>query len=160
AKYRELLRSKPKDHRIWYSLGSAYQAKHDLKHAADAYKTAVDLNPAGSDYKKVLSDVQDAWRFQLIQEADSKRKIANSVGKNEFSGEIKCYQEALKIKPESGLAKTIWFRLGRAYQADGKRMDARKAFEHAIYLDPMNSSFRKVLEEVGGPTAPEEIPPE
>jgi tetratricopeptide (TPR) repeat protein len=113
------LKANPEADSAWHTLGDAYTASHDSVKAADAYKHAVDLNPA------------DAEHLQAYAEA--------LFAAERFDDAAKVYQQLARDNADDGnAAAAALLRLGQIYRRQAKYDQARSSLEKAIALAPEN----------------------
>jgi len=104
----------------YVQMGHLFKAKGDFKHAAFWYRKASNHKPRSTTYHIFLGS--NAFQRGLLKQAEIhyRRALKCSgdcldeayfnlggilLGKRNYSGAIKCYQEALKIDPKYKIAK-------------------------------------------------------
>ncbi len=106
------LQQDPKDARAWYDLADIYDQNNVFDKAADAYRKAAELKPAGYTY----------LRLGMCYDALNKPREA-----------VAAYQRAVKLMPFYAVA---FNNLGVAYGKAGENGNAIASFKKAAKLDP------------------------
>jgi protein O-GlcNAc transferase len=128
AKYQEALQKNNSSDSVWYSMGTAYQAKGDIDNAIKSYEKAVSLNAKEPSYKKVLKDARAAKAAPLVDEAIKKQTAKEGA---DLPGAIAAYEAALRIDQD---ANTM-LNLGTAYQANKMLPKALDSYLRALQVD-------------------------
>jgi tetratricopeptide (TPR) repeat protein len=128
AKYQEALKTNAQSDSVWYSMGTAYQAKNDFDKAMEAYQKAVSLNPKEPSYKKVLNDLKAAKAAPLADSAIKKQTATPP----DLVGAIADYEASLRIYDDPSTR----LNLGTAYQANNQLAKAEVDYLRALQLDP------------------------
>jgi tetratricopeptide (TPR) repeat protein len=127
AKYEEALKSSPNVDSVWYSYGTAKQAKGDVQGAIEAYNKAIALNPKEATYKQTLKQAKQFLADPLVAQAYDKQ-----TKENDIPGAIKLYMDALKLDESA----TTYGALGTAYQANKNYPQALNSYLKAVGVDP------------------------
>ena len=144
--------NKPRPH---YNLGHAYQKLGNIDEAAFRYHKVIDLDPnhawARNNLGEILLDrgeIETAIvEFKKVTALDPRLAEGHS---NLASGYVLIgltdkaiteYEAALKLKKDSRIA----YNLGLAYQHTGRIQKARRAFEHALEINPDFGLAQKAL---------------
>jgi tetratricopeptide (TPR) repeat protein len=156
-----------------YELGQLYHAESDWSKAEWYYNTAIGFNPAYRDAQAALVKLQfdkgDKSRGEwlansyMTQVASAPEQLLalgvafEKQGLNDYA--LKCYQEALKIAPDSYAVNR---QLGYYYLARNKKDFAKEYFIRSFQL---NANQPDVAEELGRlgvavriPQTPESLP--
>ena len=128
AKYQEALKGNEKSDQIWYSFGTAKQAKGDLQGAVECYQKAIVLNPKEATYKQTMKDAKAALVAPILDAAFNKQTKENNI-----VGAIADYLSALKVGGDDAY---VFMNLGTAYQANKAYTDAMRSYMKAVSLDP------------------------
>ncbi len=121
----------------WYTLGRHMQRSGRLDEAANAYRRALEIDPAYMEAKNGLAAV--------------------TAGKGDIDQAIAILEELSDSRP--GQAHVL-ANLGYARALKGQYRDARIALEQAVALDPENASIRAKLDAVLATLgeAPDKVP--
>ena len=140
----------------WNSLGQALQGKHDLEPAVDAYKKAVDLQPANDQFRVAyaasLTETRQADRAiaelrQILAHAPKDEFALVSLGyaqlkKGSFDEAAREFRTVLAANPNSVAAH---YDLGIALKMKDQIEAAQKEFAEVIRLDPEMPEARYTL---------------
>jgi tetratricopeptide (TPR) repeat protein len=110
--YRRATTLEPTDVQAWSGLGSAYQAGHDYRSAAEAFSEAVRIAP----------DLADAW-YNL-------GGAYYSCG--EYEKAVDAFRAAIRLRPQDSGA---WYYLGATYVAKGDRKNTLAVSQQLRRLD-------------------------
>jgi hypothetical protein len=120
--WRDTARKSPESHRAHNNLGFIYARQGRLEESADAFLTALDINPAYFNARMNLGLSYAAMR--------------------RWDEAIAAYQKALRMKPDhDGLQN----RLGIAYAEKGQFPQAMAAFQKALEINPRAVEARSNL---------------
>jgi len=155
----EELRARPGDPASWLEYGETLHAHGLVSAAAECYRTALELLPAG-DVTRLTARYLLAHAVRGSDPAEAARLLAAAVSEHPgyppsliFLGELReelgdrgdaatAYRDALDIDPGSALAL---FRLGSLQLADGDPRRAISRLESALALAPDASAVRAAL---------------
>jgi tetratricopeptide (TPR) repeat protein len=119
------------DASIWYSLGTAYQAKNDIDQALESYLKASALNPKENAYKQLIKQMRQTKAAPLLEAAYQKQTTKDGSGNYDLNGAITSYEEALKIDDDAGTR----LNLGTAYQGNKNVAKAVEQYKRALVID-------------------------
>ena len=132
---------------LWNLIGILQQRKGDLKAARDAYRQAVQLKPAGNEYRNnlglMLVDLgmaqQGLAQFQQILKQDPSNRMAQiNIGythlqTGDYDAALAHFQRLVVQYPDQAV---IHYNLGLALKQKDQLEAAKKAFREALRLDP------------------------
>ena len=107
------------------NLGAVSFVLQDIKGAEQAYRRAVELNPAFADALINLGTIYH----------ERGRRADREAGRLLLEQSVSYYERALQQLPNHADA---WANMGLAYADMGNRQQAREAYERALFLNPRN----------------------
>ena len=107
------------------NLGAVSFVLQDIKGAEQAYRRAVELNPAFADALINLGTIYH----------ERGRRADREAGRLLLEQSVSYYERALQQLPNHADA---WANMGLAYADMGNSQQAREAYERALFLNPRN----------------------
>lgn len=132
AKYGEALKLSPNSDSIWYSKGTAHQAKNELQEALNCYQKAAALNAKEPTYKQLIKQVRQLLAAPYLESAYKKQTTKDAGGNLDTNGAIADYEAALKLDDDP----TTRLNIGTAYQGMNNLPKALENYKKAVQLDP------------------------
>ena len=138
--YVKALEINPKDSKLHYNIGTAFQAKGDLEHAEKAYNKSLELEPQNDKAKQALELLTKQVTQKKVQELSNRAiELQNS---SNYQEAITTYLAALSIDPHD---PSIYYNLGTAYQASNDLNNAQVNYKKALDIDKNNLTYQNAL---------------
>ncbi len=138
--YVKALEINPKDSKLHYNIGTAFQAKGDFEHAEKAYNKSLELEPQNDKARQALELLTKQVTQKKVQELSSRAiELQNS---SNYQEAITTYLAALSIDPHD---PSIYYNLGTAYQASNDLNNAQVNYKKALDIDKNNPTYQNVL---------------
>ena len=142
-KYIKALEVTPKDPKLHYNIGTAFQAKEDFEHAGKAYKKSLELEPNNAKARIAIESLTNQIQNKKVKELSSRAIELQSSGN--YQEAITTYLAAISLTPND---TALYYNLGTAYQANGDLPNAEKQYEKAIELDKNNEVYLNALKSI------------
>lgn len=149
----------PQNPAIAAEIGGAYAAQNDLLNAEIAFARAVELAPGDAQFWLLLARFYVDNEFKVaelglpaarqaagLDETSALAADAHGyalVVTGDFVNGQKALERALALDPN---LPSAYYHLGRLYQIQTKREEARAALNHALALDPQGPVGRQALQ--------------
>ena len=140
AKLKSAVRLRPDSAEAQSSLGQALEKQGDEKGAADAYRRALELNPADASAKQGLERLTSGGTGP----DDPKRmaELETYVREGRFAEVEPLLSEYVRQRPKSSWG---WYALGYALGAQQKLSESIRALAKSLELDVRNAEAHKML---------------
>jgi protein O-mannosyl-transferase len=119
---------------IYLNIGYCYYTLDDLENAELYWTTAQKIKPA---HEKILEYMRLLSNKYLL--------MANETGLSNVPLAIEYYKKSIQFNPENADA---WYNLGGAYYTKGNFIEAKKAFEKTLAIDPQHPQARQGLDAI------------
>lgn len=140
AEYVKAIEIAPRDPKLHYNIGTAFQAAGDFEHAEKAYKKALEFDQDNEKARIALESLKKESELKKIQDLTAKAVELQKVGN--YQEAITTYLAALSIKQDDA---RLHYNVGTAYQASGNIENAIKEYEKASELDKENPSYKDAI---------------
>ncbi len=134
--YIKALEITPKDSKLHYNIGTAFQAKGDYEYAGKAYKKTLALDPNYEKAKTAIEILTKQSNDKKVKELTDRALELQNAGN--YQEAVTSYLAALSVTPDD---PSLHYNLGTAYQASGDFSNAQKEYEKASALDKTNQAY-------------------
>lgn len=143
TQYIKALEITPKDPKLHYNIGTAFQAKGDFEHADKAYKKTLSLDPNYEKAKIAIDVLTKQSNDKKVKELTDRALELQTAGNNQEA--VTSYLAALSINPND---PSLYYNLGTAYQALSDFNNAQKEYEKAVELDKANQTYANAIKAI------------
>lgn len=127
------------NHLAWYGLGAAYAQRQEWKAAADAFSTAVQIEPEQAMYQMWLGIAQYEKSVVEAREDLARKENKKPEDVKPDLGSINFEQPAQHLQKAVELNKDMWrahYYLGKIYREQDKPKEAATEFSAALVSNP------------------------
>ncbi|KAJ1309872.1 hypothetical protein OPQ81_006636 [Rhizoctonia solani] len=161
SSFQSALRVDRRHYNAWYGLGTVYQKTSKLRHAEYHFERAAEINPCNAVLQCCLGIVIEkrGEREVALRRYDHACRISPENSLVRFNRArllmvLERYEEAIedlvRLKDIVSDEANVWFILGKAYWATGRRTQATQHLTVAQELDPKLVGAVRELMERGG----------
>lgn len=141
--YVKAIEVNPKDPKLHYNIGTAFQAKGDFEHADKAYKKVLELDPDNEKTKAALEILTKQVSVNKVRELSIRAVELQNSGN--YQEAITTYLAAISINQSD---PSLYYNLGTAYQAGGNLEGASQEYQKALEIDKENEAYKSAIKSV------------